>query len=173
LILSYKTKFFLKWCWLANSYQQCFWNSMLNSIRINIPNSYAPDTNHISFFIRVLATLQPIYKASVQQGTDGTPQWRWHVIFTVKSVYKLCNKPGVILLQYWDIWSLKAPPKVEIFPWLLLHNRHNTANNLQNKGWAAIGACVLCTSKSSEIAIYLFHDYCSLHNCASERWVYA
>jgi zinc-binding in reverse transcriptase len=42
--------------------------------------------------------------------------------------------------------------------WLLLHNRSNTTDNLQNKGWPANPECVLCSSQQPETELHLFQE---------------
>jgi zinc-binding in reverse transcriptase len=84
--------------------------------------------------MRDLTTLNTYYNASVHHQQDGTPNWRWSAMFTVQSVYKMYNNPGIIQIELSCLWDLKAPNKIKVFLWLLLQDRLNIIDNLQKKG---------------------------------------
>jgi zinc-binding in reverse transcriptase len=54
--------------------------------------------------------------------------------------------------------NIAVPNKVKKFLWILVHNRLNSAQNLQRKGWLATATCVMCSNSSPETALHLFHD---------------
>ena len=44
------------------------------------------------------------------------------------------------------IWKIKAPPRVEIFGWLVLWNRILTMDNLRRRGRIEVNGCLMCLS---------------------------
>jgi zinc-binding in reverse transcriptase len=54
------------------------------------------------------------------------------------------------------IWKIGIPNKIKNFLWLLLQDKLNTTENLQNKGWPSTQHCVLCNNGSAETRLHLF-----------------
>jgi zinc-binding in reverse transcriptase len=152
----------LKWLWTADSDSQCLWTHTLNSIGITMDvlkqTNTAPDISHTSFFLRDLTTLLPMYDITVNYSSNGTPHSRWSTSFAVQPIYKLYNNPGIAQKKFQKVWALKAPNKIKTFLWLLLHDKLNTANNLERKGWPSNHTCVMCTTSSLETGLHLFHS---------------
>jgi zinc-binding in reverse transcriptase len=73
-----------------------------------------------------------MYDAAITYSTDGNPQTRWSETFSVRPIYKQYNNPGIIEKEFLHVWTLKAPNKIKVFLWLLLHDRLNIADNLLN-----------------------------------------
>jgi zinc-binding in reverse transcriptase len=134
------------------------WAKTLASIDLIIDNDSAARTDNSSFFVQDLTTLLPIHRAATQKQQDGTIIPLWNTTFLVHSIYKICNNPGVTLNHFAEIWNLKVPNKIKCFLWLLLHNRLNTADNLQKKGWPAIPHCILCSAQEKETEPHLFQE---------------
>jgi hypothetical protein len=83
----------VKWIWLAKTDKNCLWAHTLQSLHISIKDLDEADP---SFFTKDLHTLMPYYAPSVQTDQDGTLSWRWGPSFTVQSLYRAYNNPGII-----------------------------------------------------------------------------
>jgi zinc-binding in reverse transcriptase len=79
-------------------------------------------------------------------------------MFSTNFVYQICNDPCVPKPGFRQVWRTQEPPRVHFFLWLLLHDKLNTAANLQKKGCSAMASCVLCSSNVMESAAYLFSN---------------
>ncbi|KAJ4763154.1 RNA-directed DNA polymerase (reverse transcriptase)-related family protein [Rhynchospora pubera] len=64
--------------------------------------------------------------------------------FTPSYVYNFINLFPKVNSDIYQIWSLKAPPRVLTFVWLLLHNKLTTIDNLQLRGLTMVNRCSLC-----------------------------
>jgi zinc-binding in reverse transcriptase len=147
----------VKWIWLAETDEACLWTLTLRSLHLSIGETNEGNDDHLSYFLKDLTTLLPYYQASGQfNQEEGTISWRWGQTFTARSMYKVYNNPGIEQNHLVRIWKIGIPNKIKIFQWLLLQDKLNTAENLQNKGWPSIQHCVLCNNGSVETRLHLF-----------------
>lgn len=87
-------------------------------------------------------------------------------IFSVKAAYTTMEHTPTMDSDIYRIWRIKAPPRMRVFGWLLLHNRVLTADNLRIRGFHIVGMCYLCR-RSDETVRHLFTD------CPISKQVYA
>jgi hypothetical protein len=76
----------------------------------------ALDISHVSFFLRDLTSLLPMYDITVTYSADETPHSRWSLSYAVQPIYKLYNNPGITQKEFQKVWALKAPNKIKTFP---------------------------------------------------------
>jgi zinc-binding in reverse transcriptase len=145
----------VKWIWLHATDRNRLWSATLTALGITIDDANPP-TRAKGSFIRDLIGILPIHKAASQQQQDGSITTVWSSSFSVKSIYSVCNNPGVTSMHFVELWSLCIPAKVKYFLWLLMHNRLNMADNLRKKGWPATDKCALCSSRMEESAQHIF-----------------
>ena len=65
-------------------------------------------------------------------------------IYTSSSLYAIIKFRGVKPVYIPSIWSLVVPPRVQVFLWLLAHNKLMTKNNLLKRGIEKPPECVFC-----------------------------
>jgi zinc-binding in reverse transcriptase len=149
----------VKWIWLAKTDETCLWALTLRSLHLAIVETNEEIDDHLSYFLKDLATLLPCYQPSTQFNQDeGTISWRWGQTFTARSMYMAYNNPGIEQNHLARIWKIGIPNKIKNFLWLLLQDKLNTAENLQKKGWPSTQHCVLCTNGLTETRLHLFQD---------------
>jgi len=78
----------------------------------------------------------------------------------------LINFRGVIPVHVSAVWSLKIPPRVHFFLWLLAKNKVLTRDNLSLRRKVEDESCLFCNEKES--VFHLFFD-CVV---AKQIWVY-
>jgi hypothetical protein len=54
--------------------------------------------------------------------------------FSSHFCYAIINFRGVIPMYIPAIWNIRVPPKVQLFLWLLAHNKLATIDNLNKRG---------------------------------------
>jgi hypothetical protein len=61
--------------------------------------------------------------------------WCYHKsgVYSAQSLYAIINYRGVRPVYVPAIWKLDAPPKIQLFLWLLSHNKLATIDNLNKK----------------------------------------
>jgi zinc-binding in reverse transcriptase len=137
----------------------------LNSTKLRITLTINETTiNHhtnSTQFIRDLNNLLLLFRASITTDPQGTLLWKWtpNHLFSTNFVYQKYNDPSIPRPQFRQVWRTRAPPRVHFFLWLLLHDKLNTTENLQKKGWTTITSCVLCFSNAMESVDHLFSNY--------------
>ena len=65
-------------------------------------------------------------------------------LYSVKSCYVLLNDGRLRVLHARDIWKCKAPLKIKVFTWLVIHDKILSRENLAKKGWMGSIGCVFC-----------------------------
>jgi Reverse transcriptase (RNA-dependent DNA polymerase) len=105
----------LKWIWLRDYDPDFLWTKTLASLDITIDNESPHPLTSGSFFIKDLATILPIHRAASRKQQDGTITTVWCPNFLVQAIYKICNNPGVIRVQFAEIWNLRIPNKIKCF----------------------------------------------------------
>lgn len=98
---------------------------------------------------------------SLTAGQRDEVVWRFETSgeFSTSSAYSLFFAGNIDFACASAIWKAKAPPRLKFFMWLVVHQRCQTADNLERKGWPNQGACVLC-SQESESCRHLFLHCC-------------
>jgi hypothetical protein len=63
---------------------------------------------------------------------DDALIWMWEPnrVYSVKSIYAVVNFRGMVHVNIYFVWSLKVPPNVQFFLWLMMHNRTLTRDNV-------------------------------------------
>ena len=59
--------------------------------------------------------------------------------------------------SWWDLWKIKAPPRVLAFAWLTLRNRILTMDNLQCQNMPIVNDCPLCLVNEESFDHLLLH----------------
>lgn len=121
------TSLLLKCVWDLHEKHSSIWTRTVTTLHGLPPFE---DSTSLSFFLKDLLTLLPIFSVSYAEG-----KWRWSPtgLFTVSSTYAILAHPGQCTLTL--LWQIKAPEKVRIFFWLLSLNRLPTQQNLLKKNW--------------------------------------
>jgi hypothetical protein len=69
--------------------------------------------------------------------------------YTSQSLYKIINFRGVQPVHVPAAWSLKTPPRVHMFLWLLMNNKTLTRDNLVKRRKVVDESCLFCSEKES------------------------
>jgi hypothetical protein len=56
------------------------------------------------------------------------------------------------------IWKIGVPPKVQLFLWLVSHNKLATVDNLNKRGFSKLEQCSFCAEKESITHIFFECD---------------
>jgi hypothetical protein len=70
-------------------------------------------------------------------------------IYSLQSLYAIINYRGVNPVFVPAVWKINVPPKIQMFLWLLSHNKLATVDNLNKKGMEKHDLCVFCCEKES------------------------
>ena len=84
--------------------------------------------------------------------------WRFssNGVYNSQSLYRIINFRGVIPVHVSAVWSLKIPPRVHFFLWLLAKNKVLTRDNLSLRRKVEDESCLFCNEKES--VFHLFFD---------------
>jgi hypothetical protein len=74
--------------------------------------------------------------------------------YSSQSLYRVINSRGVMPVHSPSIWSLKIPPRVQFFLWLLTNNKNLTRDNLAKRQHVEDKTCLFCGE--AETANHLF-----------------
>ena len=78
--------------------------------------------------------------------------------YNVKEGYNLISKEHMSAEKVWKlVWHPDSIPKVNMFTWLLLHNKLLTAENLRKRGIQGPSRCVLCSQLKKPPATSFFN----------------
>jgi hypothetical protein len=77
-------------------------------------------------------------------------------VYSSNSFYAIINYRGVKPIYIPAIWNIVVPPKIQLFLWLLSHNKLATVDNLNRKGFAKPTQC--CFYNENESAIHFFFE---------------
>lgn len=80
-----------------------------------------------------------------------------------QSLYKIINFRGIKTVHVSAVWSIKIPPRVHFFLWLLIHNRVLTRDNLAKRRKVEDESCLFCSEKES--VNHLFFDCVVAKQC--------
>jgi hypothetical protein len=70
-------------------------------------------------------------------------------VYSSHSFYAIINFRGVTPMYIPAVWVIRVPPKIQLFLWLLAHNKLATVDNLNRKGMHKPEECVFCSEKES------------------------
>jgi hypothetical protein len=70
-------------------------------------------------------------------------------VYSFHSFYAIINYRGVKPIYIPTIWSIVVPPKIQLFLWLLSHNKLATVDNLNRKGFSKPAQCCFCMENES------------------------
>jgi len=89
---------------------------------------------------------------------EDTMIWRFssNGIYSSQSLYKIINFRGVMPVHISAVWSLKIPPRVHFFLWLLAKNKLLTRDNLNIRQKLDDVRCLFCSEDES--IHHLFFD---------------
>ena len=93
-------------------------------------------------------------------------QFSTNGIYNSQSLYKIINFRGVIPIHVSAVWSLKIPPRIHFFLWLLSKNKVLARDNLSIRREVEDATCLFCSEK--ETVCHLFFD-CVV---AKQLWSY-
>jgi hypothetical protein len=70
-------------------------------------------------------------------------------VYSSHSFYAIINYMGVTPVYIPVVWSVSVPPKIQLFLWLLVHNKLATIDNLNRKGMSKPTQCCFCAENES------------------------
>jgi hypothetical protein len=77
--------------------------------------------------------------------------WVWDRsgVYSSHSFYAVINYRGIKPMFIPAIWKVGVPPKVQLFLWLLSHNKLAIMDNLKKRGMDKPEQCCFCSEKES------------------------
>lgn len=102
---------------------------------------------------------------------DDTMIWKFNSngIYSSQSLYRIINFRGIVPVHVPSIWSLKIPPRVQFFLWLLVKNKVITRDNLAKRQVVENETSLFC--EEHESSQHLFFDCVvakRMWNCISD-----
>ena len=82
-------------------------------------------------FSRWLELVEIVSSIEYNDGGDSLV-WEYDSkrIYTSKSLYAIINFRGIVPMYIPAVWKIKVPPRIQVFLWLLSHNKLMTVDNL-------------------------------------------
>jgi zinc-binding in reverse transcriptase len=74
-----------------------------------------------------------------------------------RSAYKFINHTPYVQDNLSRLWEIKAPPRVQVFLWMMMRNKLLTIDNMIRRGWMMPNMCYLCRMHI-EISQHVFND---------------
>ena len=80
--------------------------------------------------------LEQIITSTYYTSSDDSLIWQHESKgeYTAGSLYSIINFRGVQPIYIPSVWSIKIPPRVQVFLWLLSHKKLVTRDNLPKRG---------------------------------------
>jgi hypothetical protein len=101
--------------------------------------------------------------------SEGQDEMIWtfssNGVYSSRSLYKIVNFRGIMPIHTPAVWSLKVPPRVHGFLWLLTQNKTLTRDNVGKRKQVADKSCLFCNELES--IHHMFFD------CVVARQVWA
>ena len=69
-------------------------------------------------------------------------------VYSTQSLYKVINFRGIQPVVVPSLWSIKVPPRVHYFLWLLSKNKILTRDNLGKRMKVEDGSCLFCCEEA-------------------------
>ena len=108
-------------------------------------------------FRRNLGTLEREELVALQQEIEGVSLteerdmgiWKLEESgrYSIRSLYQFMLNPGTVDLRLTDIWNTRIPLKIQIFLWMVWHDRIQIAEQLKKRKWSGQVHCKLCAEK--------------------------
>ena len=88
--------------------------------------------------------LEKIIENTCFQECDDSLVWQYENKgeYTTGSLYSIINFSGMQPVYIPAVWSIKIPPRVQVFLWFLSHNKLMTKDNLAKRGIEKPPDCV-------------------------------
>ena len=64
--------------------------------------------------------------------------------YSARSLYRFIVNPGCVDLRMVDVWNTRVPLKIQIFLWMVWHDRVQTTVQLKKRKWGGQIHCKLC-----------------------------
>jgi hypothetical protein len=97
--------------------------------------------------------LDIIELVSTVQFTNEEDEMIWQFnssgIYSSQSLYKIINFRGIKPVHVSAVWSIKVPPRVHYFLWLVIKNRALTRDNLAKRRKVEDESCLFCSEKET------------------------
>jgi len=96
-----------------------------------------------------LAALQQVINAVRLKDESDLGVWKLEKSgkYSPRSLYRFMLNPGTVDLRLTDIWNTRIPLKIQIFIWMVWHDRIQTAEQLKKWKWGGQVHCKLCGEK--------------------------
>ncbi|KAJ3687028.1 hypothetical protein LUZ61_016192 [Rhynchospora tenuis] len=149
----------LKWLWKLKTEPDATWTNFVQILYGSLDEQTLFANRFISNGLRDILSFRDFFLASLDShSNDSVPLWRWSTtgVYSTSSAYSVLADPGVRLAHHSKLWKLKAPPRVQIFLWLLLMDKLLTQQNLNLRNWPAIEGCPCCPGVVLETSLHLF-----------------
>lgn len=106
----------------------------------------------------LMAELQQI-PVQLSGNLRDEPRWKWAKDgkYTVKTFYVMYEEGPHVISSISKFWKIKAPMRVMVFGWLMLHNKILTVDNLVKRGWELVNRCCLCREQAETVK-HLFRN---------------
>jgi hypothetical protein len=113
------------------------------------------------------AWLEVVELASTVTLTNEEDEMIWQFtssgVYSSQSLYKIINFRGIKTAHVSAVWSLKIPPRVHFFLWLLINNKTLTRDNMAKTRKVEDDTCLFCSDKES--CSHLFFDCVVARQC--------
>lgn len=76
--------------------------------------------------------------------------------YSSQSLYKIINFRGIKSIHVPAVWSLKIPPRVHFFLWLVMNNRALTRDNLAKRRKVDDESCLFCSEKETIQHVFFY-----------------
>jgi hypothetical protein len=70
-------------------------------------------------------------------------------VYSTQSLYAVINFRGVQPVYIPSVWKINVPPRIQIFLWLLSHNKLMTKDNLLKRGIEKPKECMFCLEEET------------------------
>ncbi|XP_078169794.1 uncharacterized protein LOC144564134 [Carex rostrata] len=86
-------------------------------------------------------------------------RWKWtpEAQFSVKSYYQAFKHAPTRISEASKVWKIKAPPRMQVFSWLMVLNKVLTIDNLNKRGWSIVNRCTMCKLQLESVR-HLFEE---------------
>ncbi|KAJ3699454.1 hypothetical protein LUZ61_003159 [Rhynchospora tenuis] len=149
----------LKWLWKLKLEPDSTWASTVNLLYGTRDISALLQDDRTSTAFQDILHYNDFFSFSTCfSGSSQRLTWKWSStgVYSSASAYRMLADPGLRSPFHKIIWKIKAPPKVQIFLWLLLLDRVLTQQNLARRNWPSIAACQYCSQGCVETSMHLF-----------------
>lgn len=81
-------------------------------------------------------------------------RWKWTSSkqFSVSLYYLAFKHAPTFKAEVSKVWKTKAPPRMQVFSWLMMLNKILTIDNLMKRGWNMVNRCIMCKSQLETVS---------------------